>query len=274
VKKVEESRVSAQLGHELTGVSDSDDFFEATASMLRAIFHCDGVAWNHIDLTRRTAWLRGTPVELEDENTASLLAYHAHDHPVIRSYRESPSQEPRRMSDLASRTQLRRTGSFSEVMRPLGINFQLSILTTRTGEATGAGWAMSQQAHDFSDDDVELATRIQAVLSLLTYRQTRSTTPVATDAQRCCGLTPRELEVLRLVALGHTAHAVSTSLSIAPATVRKHLERVYAKLGTHDRLLAVRRAQSLGLIPTDHCAGDTAPRAERATMDTRVGSKR
>jgi len=62
------------------------------------------------------------------------------------------------------------------------------------------------------------------------------------------GLTPRETDVLRLLATGLTAHAVGRQLGIREATVRKHLERAYAKLGSHDRLGAVQLARQNGLL--------------------------
>lgn len=61
-------------------------------------------------------------------------------------------------------------------------------------------------------------------------------------------LTPRELEVVRLLACGYTAHRMGRMLSISPRTIRKHLEHVYQKLNCHDRLLVVIRAQELGLL--------------------------
>jgi DNA-binding NarL/FixJ family response regulator len=64
-----------------------------------------------------------------------------------------------------------------------------------------------------------------------------------------CDLTNRELEVLRLVACGHGAIRVAHLLEISERTVHKHLERSYAKLGVHDRLMAVQRLGALGLIP-------------------------
>ncbi|MBG0741200.1 helix-turn-helix transcriptional regulator [Paeniglutamicibacter antarcticus] len=240
--------VELGLSYELCGISDSDAFFAATSAMLVAVFHCDGATWNHLDLDRQSAVLRGTPAELEKAPVASLLAHHARDHPIIQSYLASPSFAPRRMSDLASQVQLQRTGSYSEVLRPLGIHFQLSMLTVRFGRMTGDGWVLNRVSRDFTDDDMELAPRVQAMLSLLTCRGTGPEVLRAGEAQAASGLTDRELEVLQLIAGGLTAVAVSRVLRIAPATVRKHLERVYAKLGTHDRLLAVHRGQTLGLL--------------------------
>ena len=63
------------------------------------------------------------------------------------------------------------------------------------------------------------------------------------------GLTDREVEVLGHVAGGLTADAVARLLRVSPRTVRKHLENAYRKLDCHDRLVAVQRAQALGIIP-------------------------
>jgi DNA-binding NarL/FixJ family response regulator len=56
------------------------------------------------------------------------------------------------------------------------------------------------------------------------------------------GLTRREAEVLRLVATGADNPAIAAQLDISVATVRKHLERVYAKLGVHSRTEAAATA--------------------------------
>jgi DNA-binding CsgD family transcriptional regulator len=61
--------------------------------------------------------------------------------------------------------------------------------------------------------------------------------------ERCPGvdLTAREREVLSLVARGRTNAEVAEALWLAPSTVRKHLENVYAKLGVQTRTAAVAR---------------------------------
>jgi ATP/maltotriose-dependent transcriptional regulator MalT len=63
------------------------------------------------------------------------------------------------------------------------------------------------------------------------------------------GLTGREIAVLGLVAEGLTATAVGNRLAISARTVEKHLERAYSKLHCDERITAVLRAQSLGLLP-------------------------
>jgi DNA-binding CsgD family transcriptional regulator len=62
-------------------------------------------------------------------------------------------------------------------------------------------------------------------------------------------LTSREREVLSWVARGKTNAEVAALLWLAPSTVRKHLENVYAKLGVNTRTAAVTRF--LGLIDAE-----------------------
>lgn len=61
-------------------------------------------------------------------------------------------------------------------------------------------------------------------------------------------LTPRELEVLRMIAKGLTTGEVSLQLAISSATVNSHLKNVYVKLQVHTRAHAVGCAISRGLI--------------------------
>jgi DNA-binding CsgD family transcriptional regulator len=66
--------------------------------------------------------------------------------------------------------------------------------------------------------------------------------PLGVDAVRALGLTRRQAEVLRLVALGRSTDEVATGLGISGATVRKHLEHVYDRLGVTSRAAAVATA--------------------------------
>ncbi len=61
-------------------------------------------------------------------------------------------------------------------------------------------------------------------------------------ALRGLGLSPRESEVLRLLARGRTTQLVAAEMEISPRTVHKHTERIHAKLGTHDRAQAIATA--------------------------------
>lgn len=60
-----------------------------------------------------------------------------------------------------------------------------------------------------------------------------------------CVLTSRELDVLKLVAEGHSNKEIAAQLFISPETVKKHLKNSYNKLRARNRLEALRKS---GLI--------------------------
>ncbi len=61
-------------------------------------------------------------------------------------------------------------------------------------------------------------------------------------------LSPRELEVLRLMSVGQSNKEIARSLGLSPDTVKDHLENLYRKLEVADRVTAAKRAQQLGLV--------------------------
>lgn len=65
-------------------------------------------------------------------------------------------------------------------------------------------------------------------------------------------LTPREQEILRLVAEGQSKKKIADRLCISPKTVENHRANIMAKLDLHSTLEMVRYAAKLGLIDVDH----------------------
>jgi two-component system cell cycle sensor histidine kinase/response regulator CckA len=61
-------------------------------------------------------------------------------------------------------------------------------------------------------------------------------------------LSPRELEVLRLAAEGHSGPEIARDLVVSPSTVKTHFEHIYEKLGVGDRAGAVAYALRTGMI--------------------------
>jgi PAS domain S-box-containing protein len=61
-------------------------------------------------------------------------------------------------------------------------------------------------------------------------------------------LSPREVEVLRLLATGTTTAAIAQRLGISVVTVRNHVQRLLDRLGAHSRLAAVARARERGWL--------------------------
>ena len=80
----------------------------------------------------------------------------------------------------------------------------------------------------------ELLLRVRALLR----RETRGES----------GLTPREYEVLSLLAAGRRPEQIATALVISPKTVRTHIERILGKLEVHSRTEAVALAYRQRLV--------------------------
>ena len=68
------------------------------------------------------------------------------------------------------------------------------------------------------------------------------------DAPNLKALTPRELEVLGLLAQGRSNPQIAQELVISRATAKTHVERIIGKLGVSDRTQAALRAIELGLV--------------------------
>lgn len=63
------------------------------------------------------------------------------------------------------------------------------------------------------------------------------------------GITPREHEILGLIAEGLSNREIGERLFVSENTVKTHSSRVFEKLGVNRRVQAVQRGRELGLIP-------------------------
>ena len=107
--------------------------------------------------------------------------------------------------------------------------------TLRIGFATGQGRVvqmyLDRQSRFFEQRDVALLTMLEPFLA----RVMRPTTPRAVALQV---LSDSEHRVLAIVAAGGSNHDVAVELMVSEATVRKHLEHAYRKLGVANRTAA------------------------------------
>ena len=87
---------------------------------------------------------------------------------------------------------------------------------------------------------------------LRTFRTSQPTqTPTPTGAAAAAaeaGLTPREVEVLAMVAKGFSFAEVARLLEMSPHTVTAHVKKIYQKLAVHSRGEAVYEATRMGLL--------------------------
>jgi len=85
-------------------------------------------------------------------------------------------------------------------------------------------------------------------------------------------LSPRELEVARLVATGRSNAEVAVELFISPRTVTTHLQHIYARLGLSSRVALTRYLADSGLLGAKDSAGDDSA-GDHSAGDDSAGYK-
>jgi DNA-binding NarL/FixJ family response regulator len=115
----------------------------------------------------------------------------------------------------------------------------------RAIEAGASGFLLKDTPLGVLLDAVRMAARGETVLAppVAARLVTRLRAPLAEQ------LTPREIEVLALVARGLSNVEIARELFIAEATVKTHLLRTFAKLTVNDRTAAVTAAIGRGILP-------------------------
>ena len=108
-------------------------------------------------------------------------------------------------------------------------------------EAYGVAWRAGRALPLQEAMDEAAALTVEAGRGSTARSWTENSTPF--------GLTPRELEVLRLVAAGHTDRQIAAALFLSPRTVHHHVAHLLAKLGVDSRAAAVAAARAADLLP-------------------------
>jgi DNA-binding CsgD family transcriptional regulator len=138
--------------------------------------------------------------------------------------------------------------------RRLGFPFHAAVCGWREAEAlllAGADRArVAELLADAGRQAETLGARPLAAAVQALARRARIAIDVAGDGGReapPAGLSPRELEVLRLMAEGHTNREIGAALFISEKTVSVHVSRILAKLGAANRAEAATIAHRLGV---------------------------
>lgn len=135
------------------------------------------------------------------------------------------------------------------------------ILLTTFDDDTVAIEAIKLGARGFLLKDVSLEQLAEAVRTVaaggtlinpaVTERVVRGLARLATSFPASpipVALTKRELDVLRLIAAGHSNREIAVALGTAEPTVKNQASSIFSKLGVRDRTRAVLRAIELGVL--------------------------
>ncbi|MGD1058304.1 MAG: response regulator transcription factor [Solirubrobacteraceae bacterium] len=111
-----------------------------------------------------------------------------------------------------------------------------------------AAGAVGFVAKDLADDELPQAIRAAARGEEFVSPRTATRLDALQRSLTDDALSPREVEVLRLIALGHTSVEIARKLHLSPRTVETHRARIHGKLGLATRAELVRYALRRGLL--------------------------
>jgi LuxR family maltose regulon positive regulatory protein len=113
-------------------------------------------------------------------------------------------------------------------------------------------WLAQEQVHRPADTNPDFlrdyATHLLSQFDTESYVVTGTVGKKTISDPLVESLSQRELEVLRLIALGMTNEAIARQIIVSPGTVKAHTANIYRKLDVANRTEAVARARQLGLI--------------------------
>jgi len=101
-----------------------------------------------------------------------------------------------------------------------------------------------RQAH--RGEAINEPEEVERALRRLRHRRAQD----AGSAERLSRLTPRELEILQLMAEGRSPEAISAALGVTPATLRTHTQNLITRLGVHSKMEALVLAIRHGTVTT------------------------
>jgi DNA-binding CsgD family transcriptional regulator len=134
----------------------------------------------------------------------------------------------------------------------------------RRADGTGVGvqWA--------ANTEQVTGRRLVLVVALGTSRWGRRFRREVAPEDPDAGLTPREREIVMLVALGGTAREIADELHISHDTVRTHVRNAMEKLHARSRAHLVAKAMAAGLV----LDGDRASEVSNDSLDGDIMSRR
>jgi DNA-binding NarL/FixJ family response regulator len=142
--------------------------------------------------------------------------------------------------------------------------YEDEMLLARAVQAGAVGLLRKTEAVTNVADSVRLAHRgeplhdekeIEGALRRLRHRRERD----ASVEKRLSRLTPREIQILELMAAGHSADEISETLGMSVYTLRTHTQNILTKLGVHSKLEALVLAIRFGKVTTLDLSEDEAP---------------
>ena len=206
---------------------------------------CDVIAFAVFDSGRQEAWSMQSMLEGGQAVTAGAAPvnwqHYWHCQPCSYPDRTGDLRSIVKIADFYSARQWHSIGARCGINRPLGFEHDLMLTLPATpGPVPRPGrtvrlFFFRGPGPDFSERDRALLTLLRPHLEQAYLTAERRRHPAAR-------LTPRQNDLLRLLAAGHTNTQIARRLGISEGTVRTHLQNIYERLDVSSRTAAVTRA--------------------------------
>ncbi len=233
------------VSEDRSGLPLSEGLPPSLLADLMGQIRCDVVAFGGFDSERQETWSVQTMHDRSEaviDDTAPVQWQH-YWHCQLCSYPDRTGDLRRivKIADFYSARQWHSIGTRCGICRPLGFEHALMLTIPATsGLDLRPGRTMRLfffrgSGPDFSESDRALLTLLRPHIQNAYLDAERNRRPGGR-------LTPRQLDLLRLVAAGQTNAQIAHQLGISEGTVRIHLENIYCRLQVPNRAAAVARA--------------------------------
>jgi DNA-binding CsgD family transcriptional regulator len=196
----------------------------------------DSVSFFGLDSHQQAIWFgQEIPVDDGSGDSAAFWAHYWHCPPCSYPDQTGDLRSVTQTSDFYSARQWRGTGMYSDYLRPAGFEHELMLCFPGAPGRTVRLMFFRGPGREFSERD-------RALLALLRPHLLEAYADAELRRHGVPALTARQWDLLRLVAAGYTNAQIARRLAVSEATVRKHLENIYARLQVSSRTAAVTRA--------------------------------
>jgi DNA-binding CsgD family transcriptional regulator len=249
-----------RFADDLAGTGDPADLGRRALPGLHRLIRADVISYNEFGPEPGRVFYCVYPEDVVfSPGIMAAFEAHVHENPLVGHLQATGDGRPMKISDFLSRERFHRLAVYAEFYRHVPVEHQIAIgLPSSDGRLIGI--ALNRARGDFTEDDRNLLAVLRGPLvrAMDRARSRRRARQALSErgAAEAAGLSDRELQLLELVALGHTNIAIARKLEISPRTVAHHLDNIYRKLSVSGRAAAVYRAVTEGLVaPHDGTPG-------------------